>query len=171
MCCKIIEHVNFSHIMRHLDHHMAFNDAQHGFRARRSCETQLLTNVHKIWQANEHINQVDAIILDFAKVFDTVHYCRLLHKLSFGIKGSLHQWISSFLVGRQQSINIQGASSKPVDVMSGVHQGTVLGPLLFLMYINDLPHGLASKVCLFANDCVMYSLISSLSDCDVLQRD
>ena len=172
VCCKIIEHVIFSHVMRHLDHHKALSDAQHGFRARRSCETQLLTTIHKIWQANENIHQVDAIILDFAKAFDTVPHRRLLHKLHhFGIEGSLHQWISSFLVGRQQSVNIQGASSKPVDVMSGVPQGTVLGPLLFLMYINDLPDGLASKVCLFADDCVVYRPITSPSDCDILQKD
>ena len=92
VCCKIIGHVIFSHVMRHLDHHKALIDsAQHGFRARRSCETQLLTTVHKIWQANENIHQADAIILDFAKAFDSVPHRRLLHKLHhFGIEGSLY---------------------------------------------------------------------------------
>ena len=105
-------------------------------RAKRSCETQLLTTVHHIWEANEHVKQVDAIVLDFAKAFDTVPHSRLLHhKLHhYGINGSLHNWISSFLQGRQQSVVIQGSPSRPAEVLSGVPQGTVLGPLLFLIY-------------------------------------
>lgn len=172
ICCKIIEHVIYSHVMRHLDQHKALSNVQHGFRARRSCETQLLTTIHKIWNENEHATQVDAVILDFAKAFDTVPHRRLLHKLDhFGVNGSLHQWISSFLVGRQQSVNIQGTRSSPVDVLSGVPQGTVLGPLLFLMYINDLPDNLKSHVCLFADDCIVFRVISSVSDCEIIQSD
>lgn len=172
ICCKVVEHIIYSHIMRHLDQHKALSNYQHGFRARRSCETQLLTTVHNIWDANEHTKQVDAVVLDFAKAFDTVPHRRLLHKLDhFGVNGSIHQWISSFLVGRQQSVNLQGMKSRPVEVISGVPQGTVLGPLLFLMYINDLPDGLKSNVCLFADDCVIYRPIASTSDCETIQDD
>ena len=172
VCCKVLEHIIYSHVIHHLDKCHALHDAQHGFRAKRSCETQLLTTVHHIWEANEHVKQVDAIVLDFAKAFDTVPHSRLLHKLHhYGINGSLHNWISSFLQGRQQSVVIQGSPSRPAEVLSGVPQGTVLGPLLFLIYINDLPVGLNSKVSLFADDCVVYRPITSSADCESLQKD
>ena len=172
ICCKVMEHVIYSHVINHLDRHHALHNTQHGFRARRSCETQLLTTVHKIWESNEYTKQVDAVVLDFAKAFDTVPHERLLHKLHhYGIKGSLHKWISAFLKGRTQSVVVQGSYSKPAKVLSGVPQGTVLGPLLFLMYINDIPNGLKSNVSLFADDCVVYRPIKTASDCDLLQRD
>ena len=172
VACKVLEHIIYRHIMIHLENFNILCDNQHGFRARRSCETQLLSTIHHIFNDADKVKQVDAVILDFAKAFDTVPHKRLLHKLRFyGIRGSLLSWMSDFLTNREQRVVIQGKSSKSVHVDSGVPQGTVLGPLLFLCYINNLPDGLTSKVCLFADDCLLFRPINNNSDCLALQKD
>ena len=92
----------------------------------------------------------------FAKVFDKVPHRRLLHKLDYyGIRGSTHKWINSSLSGRTQKVVLDGQASDPVPVLSGVPQGSVLGPILFLIFINDLPDNIRSSVHLFADDCVI----------------
>ncbi len=112
------------------------------------------------------------LVLDFAKAFDTVAHKRLLSKLSrYGITGELHTWIMSFLEGRTQTVVVEGVSSDPAPVKSGVPQGSVLGPLLFLIFINDLAEHTSSTVRLFADDCVMYKPVKSIEDCKVLQKD
>lgn len=112
------------------------------------------------------------ILLDFAKAFDKVPHRRLLHKLNFyGIRGCTLQWIESFLTDRKQRVLVEGLSSNIVDVNSGVPQGTVMGPLLFLAYINDLPEVVQSNVKLFADDCLVYRTICSTSDTVQLQQD
>ena len=89
----------------------------------------------------------------------------------YGIRGSTHKWISSWLSGRSQQVVLDGQASDPVPVLSGVPQGSVLGPILFLIFINDLPDNIKSSVCLFADDCVLYRNIDSLQDCLILQED
>ena len=116
--------------------------------------------------------QTDLIIMDFAKAFDKVPHRRLLHKLEYyGIRGSTHKWINSWLSGRTQQVVLDGQASDPVPVLSGVPQGSVLGPVLFLLFINDLPDNIRSSVRLFADDCVLYRNIHSLQDCLTLQED
>ena len=96
------------------------------------------------------------IILDFSKTFDTVPHNRLLNKLDrYGIRYKTHTWISNFIKYRKQRVAIGGEHSTWTEVMSGVPQGTVLGPLLFLTYINDLPNNIHSSIRLFADDCVL----------------
>ena len=103
---------------------------------------------------NQGHKQTDFIVMDFAKAFDKVPHRRLLHKLDYyGILGSTHKWISSWLSGRSQQVVLNGQASDPVPFLSGVPQGSVLGPILFLFFINDLPDNIKSSVRLFADDC------------------
>ena len=128
------------------------------FRSQRSCETQLV--------------QFFVIIMDFAKAFDKVPHKRLLYKLHYyGIRGSAHQWIASWPPERFQKVVLDGQASDPVPVLSGVPQGSVLGPVLFLIFINDLPDNIRSSVRLFADDCVLYRNIKTPTDCQILQDD
>ena len=116
--------------------------------------------------------QTDVIIMDFAKAFDKVPHRRLLYKLDYyEIRGSTHKWISSWLSERSQKVVLDGQASDPVPVLSGVPQGSVLGPVLFLIFINDLPDNIRSSVRLFADDCVLYRNIKSPIDCQILQDD
>ena len=102
---------------------------------------------------NRGHKQTDLIIMDLAKAFDKVPHRRLLHKLDYyGIKGSTHKWIDSWLSGRTQKVVLDGQASDLVPVLSGVLQGSFLGPILFLIFINDLPDNIRSSVCLFADD-------------------
>ena len=112
------------------------------------------------------------LVLDFSKAFDRVPHQRLLRKLQhFGVRGSLHSWIASFLSDRYQSVVVEGRSSDSVLVVSGVPQGSVLGPMLFLLIINDLPDKIASNTRLFADDCIEYRQIKDTSDCEALKED
>ena len=107
--------------------------------------------------------------MDLAKAFDKVSHQRLLSKVSsYGIKGNLLNWIESFLTDRQQYVTVKGHSSDWKDVLSGVPQGSVLGPLLFLLYVNDFPDVIKSVLKLFADDAKIYQAIDN---CDILQDD
>ena len=97
--------------------------------------------------------QVDAVLIDFSKTFDKVPHQRLLFKLEhYGVRGNLLKWVEDFLSARTQEVVIDGTKSMPLPVSSRVPQGTVLGPLLFLAYINDMPEGVRSTVKLFVDD-------------------
>ena len=172
--CKLLEHVLCTHVRGHLDKHGILSPENHGFRSRHSCETQLLLTTHDLMQQRDLGHQVDVAILDFSKAFDTVPHKRLLGKLElYGITGNVHRWITHFLVGRNQSVVVDGARSKEEEVKSGVPQGTVLGPLLFLLHINDIVQAVdpSSKCRLFADDCLLYRVIKSTEDQTTLQRD
>ena len=172
--CKLLEHVICSSIMDHLDEHNILTNAQHGFRKQRSCTTQLILTIQDLAKSVDDREQVDVILLDFSKAFDRVPHMRLLHKLKFyGIADNTHAWISDFLRNRSQKVLLDGISSETSPVQSGVPQGSVLGPLLFLLFINDLPDTISSQstVKLFADDCVLYRKIKCEEDAIKLQQD
>ena len=172
--CKMLEHVITSSIMKHLEVHNILTDAQHGFRKSRSCESQLIITLQDLAKTVDDKGQTDVVLLDFSKAFDNVPHKRLLHKLDhYGVRGNLHRWISDFLGGREQQVVLDGSKSRSAPVLSGVPQGSVLGPLLFLLYIKDLPDYITnnSTVRLFADDCVLYRKIDSPDDSALLQRD
>jgi hypothetical protein len=172
ICSKLMEHIVVSSIGRHLDNHNILHPSQHAFRKGHSCETQLVNLVHDLTSNAEKGIQTDLVVMDFAKAFDKVSHSRLMHKLDhYGIRGGTNNWIRAFLTDRTQSVVVSGESSDPAPVTSGVPQGTVLGPVLFSLFINDLPDCVHSNVRLFADDCVLYRQIQSQSDCDALQHD
>ena len=169
---KILEHIVVSHIMKYADKHGILYELQHGFRSGRSCETQLVSFIDDVSKSLEKGHQTDVLIMDFSKAFDKVDHNLLCHKLyQYGINGNINKWIGNFLNNRTQSVVVEGESSGAVDVESGVPQGSVLGPTLFLFYINDLAENLSSKIRLFADDTIAYLVINSMTDTEVLQSD
>ena len=117
---------------------------------------------------------MDVAVLDFSKAFNTVPHDRLLGKLEFyGITGPVLNWISAFLKGRTQSVLVEGEHSRKDPILSGVPQGTVLGPLLFLLFVNDLPECVSegTRTRLFADDCLVYREIRNQEDRVQLQAD
>ena len=132
----------------------------------------LLTILNGTFNISIKHKQIDVAVLDFSKAFDVVPRQRLLGKLQhYGINGHILKWISEFLSGRTQCVVVDGAASSWSAVESGVPQGTVLGPLLFLLYINDLPDCVESQVRLFADDCLLYRTIEGIPDQLALQSD
>ena len=171
--CKCLEHIIFSEVMTHLDKHNILVDNQHGFRSKRSTETQLITTVNDFTESLNRKGHLDVLILDFSKAFDTVAHTRLLRKLeAFGIRGKTHQWIKKWLTERTQTVVLNGEYSSAERVGSGVPQGTVLGPLMFLLFINDIGDNVKeSTLRLFADDCLLYREIKTDIDQNSLQQD
>ena len=157
---------------KHLHKHNIILHFLHGFQSGLSCESQPIETVHDWMTATDNKTQIDAILLDFAKAFDTVPHLRLLSKLtSCGITGNTKNWIKSFLSNRKQRVSVNGALSDITDVTSGVPQGSVLGPVLFLLYTNDIDRNIKFSICLFADNSIIYLKISSKTDPKILQTD
>ena len=170
--CKLMEHIICTNINKHLENNGVLSNAQHGFRKKRNCETQLIAAINDFARALNDGMQIDTILLDFSKAFDKVDHRKLCLKLeNYGIRGNLLNWIKDFLNNRKQWVVINGERSSVAKVKSGVPQGTVLGPLLFLIYINDLPEGVKSTLRLFADDSFLYRIITSSDDTIQLQTD
>ncbi len=148
---------------------------QHGFQAGKSCGTQLLTVFEDWTKALEDRSvSVDVIYLDIQKAFDTVPHTRLLKRLSdSGIRGNLLHWLRSFLVERSQKVFINGSTSTTIKVKSGVPQGSVLGPFLFLVYINPMIDAVlqtgVTGVAVFADDSKIYQVRRNQNDWQILQ--
>ena len=170
--CQVLEHIIVSQMRDHMDQHKILVDCQHGFRSRHSCESQLIITVHDLASSLNQKYQTYMAILDFSKAFDRVPHTRLKAKLEhYGVRGNTLKWISSFLDGRTQKVMVDGSISNECHVLSGVPQGSVHGPTLFLLYINNITHQLDSRVRLFADDCLIYREIKSPDDHRILQQD
>jgi hypothetical protein len=169
---KLMERIVQDHIFNLTRINKTFSCHQHGFQNQCSCVTQLLECLND-WTDNiDSELETDVIYLDFAKAFDTVPHRRLLFKLrKAGIRGKVLNWIESFLDKRRQKVVLRNGSSSWGDVSSGVPQGSILGPILFLLYVNDLPEAVSTTAKMFADDTKVYESVTSREDCNRLQSD
>ena len=172
VACKTLERLIRTRLISHLEESGLLSIHQHGFRSGMSCLTQLLEYLCELENAMDDGDSVDSVYLDCAKAFDSVPHDHLLAKLwAAGIEGPLAHWIRSFLTNREQRVCIKGTRSSWRKVRSGVPQGSVLGPTLFLTYINDLLDGLQSGGKLFADDAKIFRRIKCPEDRQRLQAD
>ena len=154
VACKLLKHIVCSNIMAHLDEYK-LSARQHAFRKEHSCETQLTMVIIGWAKILDNRGQIDTFILEFETAFDSPTHELLKSKLfSYGIGGKTLKWIDSFLCFRQQRVVVNGVKSDWTLVLLGVPQGTVLGSLLFSLYINDISSDIGSERRLFVDDCV-----------------
>ena len=169
--CKIFEGFIKNALCKHLTENNLLSDHQFGFCSGRSCTTQLLVTLDSWMNSLDKNTPVDAVYLDFKKAFDTVPHNRLLTKLeSYGVTGKVLEWVKTFLSDRKQYVKVNNASSNCLPVTSGVPQGSVLGPTLFIYFINDLPDITQVPMKIFADDTKVFTEIHSENDKTKLQN-
>ena len=170
---KIFERVVRKKLVDHFESNNLLSDHQHGFRKGHSCLTQLLHHFDEVLLNCMDGSDTDCIYLDYAKAFDKVDHGLLIKKLeNYGVNPKMVDWIKSFLSGRTQEVAVNGVLSSAALILSGVPQGTVLGPILFLVFINDITSCICSSTLrCFADDTRMMRRISRESDVPILQAD
>ena len=170
---KLFERVLVVKIVLYIEDNKILTDQQHGFRPHRNCLTQLLVHIDNILKIAESDNNADVVYIDFAKAFDKVDHKILLYKIkNLGIQGKIYNWIESFLTNRHQQVIVDGEVSESREVKSGVPQGTVLGPVLFLLFINDITEAIKfANIQCFADDCKLTLEIENENDHQKLQQD
>ncbi|PIK35511.1 putative RNA-directed DNA polymerase from mobile element jockey-like [Apostichopus japonicus] len=164
-----MEHIICSSIMSFASHNDIFYALQHSFRNKRSCESQLLEFIEDVSHNMQNGHQTDVCMLDFSKAFDKVDHIRLIEKLKW--YGSTNDWIKSLLTNRTHSVVLDGVASSSIHVTSGVLQGSVLGPCLFLFYINGIAQNLHSTTRLFADVAMIYMAMKNEMDAKLMQKD
>lgn len=170
--CKLMERLVRDHIIEHFQKNKFFTEKQYGFITGRSTSIQLIRVLEEWTEAVDKGQGVDCVYMDFQKAFDTVPHKRLLSKLeAYNLGEEMISWIRDYLSGRKQQVSINGANSKWHEVTSGIPQGSVIGPILFVIYINDLPDIVNSTVYLFADDTKIFKIINNQNDRDTLQND
>ena len=162
-----MERIIVCEMLHYLRSYNLISKQQHGFLSRRSTTTNLLETINDWTLAIDNRNAISVVYMDFARAFDTVCRSKLCYKLSrYGITGNLLKWIQSFLTDRSQCTGVGQSCSDYVSLSSGIVQGSILGPLLFLMYINDNVD-LFDSTCsckLYADDIKVYSVINTKED-------
>ena len=168
---KVLERCVLAGLRDHISH--LISREQHGFLAGRSCVTQLTSVLHYIGGQLNAGKQIDIIYLDMSKAFDKVDHTKLLGRLhQYGITGKLHDWFRSYLQERKQQVTVLEVTSRELPITSGVPQGSLLGPILFLLFVDDLPNTVkTSRVACYADDTKIFKSIDSITDCNALQSD
>ena len=170
--CKTPEKLIRNAIVNHMEKNSLFNKSQHGFMKTKSCMTQLLETLEEWTDLLDQNFSIDVIYLDFQKAFDTIPHQRLLSKVhAYGIRGKVYEWIRNFLLKRRQRVVLNNSKSTWSEVISGVPQGSVLGPILFILYINDLHDVISCVSKLFADDTKLYRSVDSYDDSNTIQMD
>ncbi len=165
--CKVMEKLMRDGMLNHMNVNNLFSVEQHGFMEGRSCLTNLLETLEFWIQALDEGYGIDTIYLDYSKAFNSVPFERLLKKVEgMGYRG---EWIREFLTDRK--MRVRGEFMEWNRVMSGVLQGSVLGPILFVLYVNDIPEGIRSLIKLFADDPKVLGKVRNEEDRDMVQRD
>ena len=160
--CKIIEKLIVEDIINHIKTNKMNCQEQHGFTANKSTVTNLLEALNVITEAQMHGLPVDLLFLDYQKAFDTVPHQRLIRQIeSFGIEGLALKWIKDFLSNRRQRVRVNDSISSWKPVISGIPQGSILGPILFTLYVNDIPSQLQSIISMYADDTKLFSTLLS----------
>ena len=171
--CKLLESLIRDAIMNHLIKHNLINSSQHGFWPHRSCLTNLLEYLEEVTKLIDAGHSVDLLYLDFSRAFDKVPHKRLLSKVrSLGVVGNVAAWIEAWLTDRKQRVVLNGRFSDWINVTSGVPQGSVLGPVLFVMYINDIENAVDTIMLIkkFADDTKGCGIADTIHDCEALQQ-
>jgi len=158
--CKVVESIIRDQLVQHLDYNNLITNSQHGFRKGYSCTTNLLVFLETVTAEIDSKHNVDAIYLDLAKAFDKVPHRPLMLKLrAHGVDGLVGSWIKSWLTDRWQRVCLEGSYSSWTRVWSGVPQGSVLGLVLFLIFINGIDMAVSSNVLKFADDTKLYRVV------------
>ena len=169
---KTMEKIIYSNLISALESHDKISSCQYGFRKNCSASHLLVQVVHDWAKALNYRGSSHCLFLDFAKAFDSVPHQRLLLRLEcLGIRGNLLSWFRSYLTNRFQRVVVNGHYSEWLPMLSGVPQGSILGPLLFILYINDLHSLVTSSLKIYADDVALYAAVSSYQDCVNLQND
>ena len=172
IACKVMEKVVRARVMKHLQDNNLISMEQHGFVPGRSTITQLLEVLDMWTNIIEEGGSVDIIYMDYQKAFDSVPHRRLIEKVkAHGVGGQVLRWIQDFLSERRQRVVINGTQSQEADVTSGIPQGSVLGPLLFVVFINDLPQNVKSTVKMFADDTKLFGRSDNVQGQQNIQKD